>query len=104
MNARRVAAHVARGKAYIERRAHVRGPEGDAMTALLNRVTFDRDRWKAECATVNAMLADAEMELRRLRVVVADQARLLSESDMRSPSSRSSQSRGVGPEGGERRL
>ena len=35
------------GKRQIERRAHVRGPQEDGVTQLLNTVTFSRDEWKA---------------------------------------------------------
>lgn len=42
---------IAHGKAQIERRAHVRGPQDDGVTRLLNTVTFSRDEWKRKAET-----------------------------------------------------
>jgi chromosome segregation ATPase len=63
-----LAAHVQRGREYIERsRVDRRALPADETTRLVNRLTEDRDRWKHECAdlTRRAGTAEADLEIAR---------------------------------------
>ena len=87
MTPRDLAAHVAAGRAYIERQAD-RRIKPDLERALLNRVTAQRDDLKRELAQTRGRLAAAHRrnaELLRatrvLRTLATDSLRLADDAD-----------------------
>ena len=78
-----LAAHVAAGRAYIERnRADRRAMPPDPTVALLNRVTRDRDDMKRELTMARLRVLKLEREVRRLIRVAHEALRL---SDVADP-------------------
>jgi hypothetical protein len=77
-----LAAHVQRGREYIERsRVDRRALPADETTRLVNIITADRDKWKAAAGKLTSRVIALEIEVYRLRRVASDALRLVDDAD-----------------------